>query len=360
MVWRSPSTLAVACASVLRPFRASFRRLDLVGLGLVALLALWVGLFAGGGEGRPGPVLLLLAGLVLATATGRVLGSRRPGLVPKVVAVGIAGSIVFTWPGVLQAGGAPLGYANGNATLASLGLIAALDAARYESDVALCRDWLGLGGLLGMCTVATGSVAGVLALAVALGLLGLSAVTRWAGFAVIGGLIAVSLTVGVTIAVALGSDIGGLEERAELRGELWAAAAGFADDEPLRGIGPGKFAERNMVSADADRRWAHHGYLQVAAEHGLAGLVLVAALAGWVWATLWTAALHRPAPASLAAAAATVVGLHASVDYVWHLPPVLLMTFTLLGTGTSTSARSARAPVPVAVGLVVSGRRRSV
>ena len=310
------------------------RHLDAIGLGLVLLLAVWVGVFAGGGEGRPWPVLLLLAGMVIATAVGRVL-AVRPGSVPRLVAVGVAGSIVLTWPGMLSAGGAPLGYANGNATLSSLGVVAAIAAARDEADMATRRGWIGLAGLLGALTVAAGSVAGVLALAVALGLLSLSALTRWAGFAVIGGLVAVSLTLGVTTAVALGSDIAGLGDRAETRGELWAAAAAFAGDEPLRGIGPGKFAEQNPVSTDDDLRWAHHGYLQVASEHGLVGLVLVAALAGWAWVTLWATSIRRPAAASLAAAPVTVVGLHATVDYVWHLPPVLLTACALLGAGTA-------------------------
>lgn len=282
-------------------------------------------------------MLLLLAGLVLATAAGRVLAGT-PGLVPRLVAVGVAGSLVLTWPGVLRAGGAPLGYANGNATLASLGSIAAIAAARAERDITVRRGWIALAGLLGALTVATGSVAGVLAFAVALGLLGLSAVTRWAGFAVVGGLVAVSLTLGVTSAVALGSDIGGLGERADVRGELWAAAAELAREEPITGIGPGQFAQRTPVSSDEDLRWAHHGYLQVAAELGLVGLVLVAALTAWLWAVLWAAMGDRLASASLAAVALTTVGLHSAVDYVWHLAPVLLATCTLFGAGTSRRA----------------------
>lgn len=283
-------------------------------------------------------MLLLLLGLALATAVGRALAGRA-GLVPKLVAVGVAGSLVLTWPGVLSAGGAPLGYANGNATLSSLGLVAALAAARDERNSAVWRGWIVLAGLLGALTVATGSVAGVLALAVALGLLGLSAVTRWAAFAVAGGLVAVSLTVGVTTAVALGSDVGGLRGRADVRGELWAAAADLARDEPVTGIGPGQFADRSPVSGDADLRWVHNEYLQVAAELGLVGLALLAGLAGWAWATLWATARDRPARAAVAAAAVTVVGLHAAVDHVWHLPAVLLTGSLLLGAGTGVSGR---------------------
>lgn len=328
----------VASASVLRTPRPSSRRLDGIGVALAVLFALWVSLSAQGGHGHPGPVLLLLFGLVISTAVGRVL-SRRPGLVSRLVALGVVGALVLTWPGVLAAGGAPLGYANGNATLSALGLIAALGAARAELEVATRRSWIGLAALLGALTVATGSVAGVLALAAALALLGLSAVTRWAGFAVAGGLVAVSLTVGVTTAVALGSDVGGIGGRVDVRGELWAAAADFARDEPVTGIGPGQFAAQNPVSADADLRWVHNEYLQVAAELGLVGLALLAGLVGWAWATLWTTARDQPATAAVAAAAVTVVGLHAAVDHVWHLPPVVLTGSLLLGAGTGMSAR---------------------
>lgn len=71
----------------------------------------------------------------------------------------------------------------------------------------------------------------------------------------------------------------------------------------------------------------------MAAEYGLVGLLVVAALAGWVWTMLWTAAPRHPASASLSAAAVTIVGLHAAVDYVCHLSPVLLVMCALLGSG---------------------------
>lgn len=321
---------AVAFATVL-PTQRSNVRLDALGLALVVLLAVWVGLFAGEGEGRPWPLLLLLAGMVAATVVGRALANRRRP-VWWAVAAGIAGSIVLTWPGVLSPAGPPLGYANANATLSSLGVIGALGAARAESDAVTRRAWVGLAGVLAAFTVASGSAGGVLALAVALGLLGLSALTRWAGFAVVGGLIAVSIALGVTTAVALGSDAGSLAERAGVRAELWTAAAELAKEEPVRGIGPGEFAERTPVSADADLRWAHHGFLQVAAELGLVGFAIVAGLAGCAWTLLWRAARSDPASAALSAAAVTLVGFHATVDYVWHLPPVLMIMCLLQGS----------------------------
>lgn len=333
--------VAVRFGEVIPPARSTSLRLDAAGFGLVLLLAGWVGLFAGNGSGRSAPVLWLLFGLVVATSAGRVLAGRA-GLVPRMVAVGIAGSMVLTWPGLLRAGGAPTGYANANATLASLGVIAALAAARTGRSRPDRRGWVALGVFLGACTALTGSVAGVLSLVVALGLLALSAIARWPGFAIIGGMITVSLAVGVTTAIAVGGDPAGLSERADVRGQLWAAAVDLVDEAPARGIGAGEFRERSPVSSDPDLRWAHHGYLQAAAEYGVVGLLLVLALAGWVWVRLWHNSSRDPAAAALGGSYVLVVGLHATVDYVWHVPAVMLVLGLLVGNGFGRGIRSSR------------------
>lgn len=319
---------------VLRFRRSAATGLDVVALVLMLLLALWIGLIAGAGAGRPTAVLLLLAGLVAATAVARGL-ARWPGLAHRLVATGIAGSIAFTWPGLLNAGGAPTGYSNANATLASLGVIASLSSAQSRTDPTARRAWGGLASFLLMCVVLTGSVAGALALGLALGLLGLSAVARSADFSVVGGFIAVFLGMVLTTAIALGGNLLGLRERVAVRGELWAAAVDLVEDAPIEGIGHGEFALRNPVSDDPDLRWAHHEYLQAAAEYGMPGFLLVTAVAGVVWARLRAASKRHPASASFGAAATTAVGLHASVDHVWHAPAVLLVLAILVVPDTT-------------------------
>lgn len=351
-VVRRRRTVTVRFGAVTSPLLSTSRRLDALGLGLIGLLAAWVGFFSGDGSGHPGPVLLLLFGLVVATAVGRVLAVRR-GLVPRLLATSIAGAIILTWPGLLSAGGAPTGYANANATLASLGVIAALAAARTARQAADGRAWIALGIVLALFTASTGSVAGVLSLVLALGLLGLSAVTRWPAFVIVGGLIAVSVTIGVTTTIALGDDPVGLAARSDVRGELWAAAADFVDEAPGWGIGAGEFAEQNPVSDDADLRWAHHGYLQAAAEYGIVGFLLVLALAGWVWARLWNRSFSHPAEAVLGGAGLLIVGLHAAVDYVWHVPAVMLVLAVLVGNSLGRDPAPRRpdevdVPVPLA------------
>lgn len=317
--------------------RSTGTQLDAVGLILVLALAVWVGVFAGGGDGRPGPVLWLLAGSVVSFAVGRSLSPHAAVALP-VVAVAITGSVALTWPGILQSGGAPTGYANANATLTAIGVIAAIGAALHADRPLDRRTWIGLGCVLVVATVLTGSVAGVASLLVALVLLGLSLATRWPAFAVAGGLIAVSLALGTTTAIALGGDPAGLGDRAGVRGELWSAAADIARDDPVDGIGPSEFADANPVSRDADLRWAHHGFLQVAAELGFVGLGGVLAIIAWVGGRSWSLAERRPVSAALAASVMAVVGFHGVVDYTWHTPTVVLVASLLLGVTTDKAS----------------------
>lgn len=319
--------------------RPSSRPADLFGIALVVALGAWVAFGAGNGAGRSRPVLWLLIGLTAATAIGRAL-ARRPGLTQRALAVAIAGAFALSWPGLLGAVGAPTGYANANATLAALGAIAAVGAARTARGGIERRSWLGLGAVLAAATAISGSVAGTAVLAAALILLGLSALARWPGVAVVGGLIVVSIALGLTTAVAVGGDPFGLAERSGVRGELWMAAADLLDQEPVRGIGPGNFAEANPVTDDRDLRWVHHAWLQVAAELGIVGLAFVFGVAGWTWARLWQVARRGPARAAVGAAALVVVGLHGTVDYIWHVPAVLIVAALLVGDATAVNEQA--------------------
>ena len=305
------------------------RPLDLGGLAIVALLATWVAT----GEGRRGPVLALLVAVVVAVVVGRVLAAcRAPAF--ALVALGVAGTVVLTWPGMLEVTGGPTGYANANATFAGVGVIAAVGAAREaRSDAARVR-WVALAvALLGLVAL-TGSVAGsvVVVTGGVLVLVGLA--TRWPPAAVMGGLVLCSVALGATVAVGAGGGVFGLEARAGVRADLWAAAEELADDEPLRGIGAGAFADRNTASDDDDLRWAHHGALQVAAELGIVGLVLSLALAGWMWVSLLRAAASAPVRATVAAGALASVGLHSTVDYVLHSPAAVVVMMVTFGIGT--------------------------
>ena len=304
----------------------------MAGLVLVAALGAWTALIAGDGDGRPAPVLWLLGGLVLAVAIGRAAAARGVPLF-GLVAVAVAGAAALTWPGVLAPAGAPTGYANANATLLGLGALSAVGAARAAGTGGRGRLWSAVAVALFACVPATGSIAGTIVVTGACATLALAIRTRWSPLVIGTGMVVAALALGLTVAIASGSDPAGLGGRAGVRGELWAAAEELADEQPVTGIGPGRFEVRNPVTDDDDLRWAHHGYLQVAAELGVVGLVLTLGLVAWGWGVLWWAS-DRADVASVGAAALGAVVTHATVDYVFHIPAVLVTTALLVGFGS--------------------------
>ncbi len=305
--------------------------LDVAGIALVGLALVWTLLTSlDRAVARPGPVIALLVGVTLLVCLPRWVPGDLAERIPGVVAIAVAGAMALSFPEVLRAGGAPTDYANANATLASLGAVAAVVAGTVSVRRARAGWFLVAVALVG-AVAATRSVAGLLALtAVAVLALG-SVALRSATLAVVGGLVAVSLSLGVTTAIAAGADPLGFGERSGLRGELWSSALDAAREHPLRGLGPGGYESLAPVSSDGDFRWAHHGYLQQAADQGIPGLLLLLALFGWAYGRLWVAGGSDLTRAIEGASALTVVGLHASVDHVLHHAAVPLVAALLLG-----------------------------
>lgn len=322
------------------PDSRAARRTDVAGSVLAVVAAVWVLIVAGRVDGaRPGPVVALVAGIVAAVLLGRLVTRWHPLLVPATATMVIAITLLLAGPDLRGPAGSPLGYANANATLAALGALAAFGAAastrvpHYGPTDRL--TWLILAAILAIASLIPTSVAGVSALVAGGVLVGLAVIFRQARIAVLGGLALVVLSLAVTVVVAVGGDPVGLGGRSEARGELWRGAVDLVREEPWRGIGPGAFAERNPVTDDPDLRWAHHGYLQAAAELGLPGLGLSLAALGWAYGRLWMVHRARYVDAAVAAGAVTVVALHGTVDYVWHFPEVMLTLALLLGWATA-------------------------
>jgi O-antigen ligase len=323
---------------LLRPATA-----DLAGAAIAACLALWVGIGAGGGDGRPAPLVALLGAAALSFAAGRCLTERLHIEASALVALGVAGSLVFTFPGLLESGGGPLGYANSNATLAALGAVAAASSALSSRRRAARAGWMILAMSLAAAVVMSGSVAGLVSLVVAVLLVAISGMVRRASAATLGGPIVVLLALALTAAIGHGATIMGLEERSVERAQLWASAADLAADQPLRGVGIGRFANHHPISPDRDLRWAHNEYLQLAAEGGVVALALLLALVGWGYGRLSLAAIAAPGRAMLGAAALTLLALHATVDHVAHDAAVPLAIAALIGGATGRCRpRSAR------------------
>lgn len=317
------------------PARAG-RWADVVGLALVGSLAAWAVLVSGGGGGRVASFVALLAGLVAAVAAGRALTARN-----QPVAAGIAGAVlatvVLTYPGIRSAAGAPTGYANANATLTAVAALAAVGEARAAPPGGRRQAWVLVTVLLGGATALTGSVAGTAGLAVAVALLIVFTTTERSHLLPAAGLIAVVLAAALTGSAAV-DDAAWLGRSDEVRLDLWQAGVDLARHEPITGLGVGAFEERNPLTPDDDLRWVHHEYVELAVEVGAVGLLLTFAIAGWTAACLWLgtgpARSVRRQRSVTAAAAATVIGLHGTVDHVWHAPAPIVLTALLIGAAT--------------------------
>jgi O-antigen ligase len=299
------------------------------------LLAAWtLATSAGRPHAHPLPVLALIvigAGLFWAS---RLAAERWDELVPGLVALAVAGAFVLTFPGVMSSGGAPTEYGNTNGTLAALGAIAAAAVAPTRRGSARLV-WLAVASWLVACVAMSESVGAGVALAVAGILAGISVLRQEATIAALGGLVATWLGLGATGALATGTDAGRLGEHQALRTALWARALDLAREAPWRGTGPATYSHHHAVSTDADLRWAHHEYLQQAAETGWVGLVLVLLLVAWLFAYLWWGRRRGLARTVAGASAVTVVALHATVDHVLHTAVVPLTLAVLVGWATA-------------------------
>jgi O-antigen ligase len=314
----------------------------------------WVLLAAAGRPARPWPPVQLLVGIGLAYAGAHVIASRRVWFVPAVIASGVA-VLFLASPGFTSGHplAEPLGYGNANAALLVQGAVAAamclLIAHHLLVRAAAAVAMLGLVA----ATVPTKSSAGMLLAVVVLVAALLAIRVAPVRTVVAGSVTAVALVSLATMALGVsyaGRDGGAVDRTVDQtltarRPALWYDALRIVRDEPLRGVGPGAFAETSPVArSDADARWAHSLLLQHAAETGLPGVLLLLALVG-----LGFAALYRgtgpPAPRMLAVVGLAALLLHAAIDYVGHFPAVPLVTAALVGAAAASPPR-ARSPQP--------------
>ncbi|HEU4463786.1 MAG TPA: O-antigen ligase family protein [Gemmatimonadota bacterium] len=114
------------------------------------------------------------------------------------------------------------------------------------------------------------------------------------------------------------------------RARAWGDAYGILSDRPVLGVGPGGFslASGNALF-ESDLRWAHNEFLQVGAELGVVGLLLVLGLFAWTFMRLSSPLAGSSTVAALAVAA---LALHASVDYLFHFPLLPAVTLALVGS----------------------------
>jgi len=327
------------------------RRLRVVADGAGAAIAAALALMALRAEGDGATAAVLVAAVTGALVIGRFASAMHRSVMP--LAVAAAGLWVALQHGVSGAGGplsGPFGYRNATAAFLVQASVAALMlavaftagarrvvAAVLGSIVAAWLAWL---------AVQSASTA-----AFALGVIPLSlfslAGPRGARFGVIASGIALTLvlagTVGLGATYRSGSESLATRALTERRLVLWSEALDILAEHP-GGVGVGGFATTAPTAIrDQDARWAHQEFLQVGVELGWAGLALVVLLFAWGFVRL---AMHpRPdAYVALGAAALAALGIHASVDYVWHFPAVPLAAAALVGTAQAAPRRIVGVP----------------
>jgi O-antigen ligase len=162
----------------------------------------------------------------------------------------------------------------------------------------------------------------------------------WPALVLLGGV----LVAGAIGLLATGGGVGGAAHTvAEARVNLASpdrtgalhAALRLVAQHPLTGTGPGhaQLLWKGPGHGTQLFAYVHNEYLQVAAELGLVGLVLLAVVLVAIARLLWhtRAAGRAGATWAGAVAAAAAFATHSGFDFVWHLPAIVLTVTLLVG-----------------------------
>lgn len=272
------------------------------------------------------PISLVVLGRLVGTPTSVPLAVAATGLLAGLAATMsragalalVVGLVVLAWlRGVrrtAQAGGGPLAGA-------LVALVCLLPSMPADDPPRPALALVGLGaGLTLAATVAR--------------------VRRWPALLLLGGVVLAGAA--GLLATAGGGDGAG-QTVAEARVNLASpdrtgalhAALRLVAQHPLTGTGPGQADLRWKGTGHGTHLYAyvHNEYLQLAAELGLVGLVLLAVLLAAMARLLWRARPTDPASATWAGvvAAATAFIVHSGFDFVWHLPAIVLTVTLLIG-----------------------------
>ncbi|KOV57369.1 O-antigen ligase family protein [Streptomyces sp. MMG1121] len=309
---------------------------------LLGACAGWALLTAAAHDGRPEGMLLAVLAVTAGHAVGRVSGALLPVAAPCAGAVA-ALVLAVALPG-LSSGpwyAAPLGHTGGTAALLTLATGCACCAARAAPVPAPRLGLWALAAGIVLTGAVLGSVAGCAAsAAVLLCSLAAGSVAR-RGLALLGLAVAAALVAGTTWALAAGvlpdGLAGVLEGRLTVhRVGLWQDALRMAGRNRGLGVGPDRFGELSPTASQitpSDGK-PHSAPLQLAAEQGVVGVVLLAAPFCWVLHALWRT--PRSTPVALSAGAAlTALAALASVGNALSFTPVTAGAGLLAGWATA-------------------------
>ncbi|ALC24766.1 O-antigen ligase family protein [Streptomyces pristinaespiralis] len=322
---------------------------DAAGVVVLVGCAVWSLVSAAGRDGRPEGVLLAVFAVTAGYACGRISGSLLPVGGFVVTASGALAVAVASHDGVVPGAAAgavtPLGQTGAVAALLVLGTGAACCAAS-AARTASGRTASHLFALAVACSALALASVPAFAACVTVMLCSLAAALIRRRTAVLTALaLTTGLVAGATWAVAEDALPSGLATSVEApltvhRVELWRDAVTLARQEPVRGVGPARFGRLSptSVQSPASGNKPHSAPLQQAAEQGVVGVALLAAVFGWILYGLRRS--PRPAPVTLSAAAAlTAVAVLACVGNVLSFAPVTTGAALLAGLATARTTR---------------------
>ncbi|WP_405813496.1 O-antigen ligase family protein [Streptomyces sp. NBC_01390] len=315
---------------------------DAAGVVVLGACATWSLITAAAHDGRPEGMLLAVLAVAAGYAAGRICGALLPVAAPCTAALagfGLAVAAAHTLPGPQTA--APPGHLGAVAALLVLATGAVSCAALAARPPLLRLALRALAAGITGASAVLGPVAGFgLCAAVLLCSLTADHMPR-RGVGLAGLALTAALVTGTVWAAAEDVLPGGLSDSlegqlGEHRLQLWRDALTLAHREPALGVGPGRFAELGetaSLSLPAEAR-PHSAPLQQAAEQGVVGVALLAAVFCWVLYSLWRT--PRPASVALTAGAAlTAVAALAAVGNVLSFTTVTVGAGLLAGLATA-------------------------
>jgi O-antigen ligase len=315
---------------------------DATGVVVLGACAAWSLITAAAQGGRPEGVLLAVLAVAAGYASGRICGELLPVAAPcagALAGLGLAMAVPHTNPGSQVT--SPLGQTGATAALLTISAGAACCAAWAARPTGLRLVLRLLAAGIAVAAAVLGSTSGFVA---CLGVLLCSLAAdrmRRRGLGLGGLALTAVLVTGATWAIAENVLPDGLTRSLEgqltqHRVLLWHDALDMAGREPGLGVGPGRFSELSPTVTQSllpDGK-PHSAPFQQAAEQGVVGVVLLAAVFGWVLYALWRS--PRPTPVVLTAGAAlTALAAIAAVGNALSFTTVTAGAGLLAGLATA-------------------------
>jgi O-antigen ligase len=319
---------------------------DIIGLALLCAAAVWA--FASAAAARSDPLATLI--LLVMVAAGTIAGRLAPSVAP-VVLLGVAAVLLISDPlSFVSRDATSFGFSYENAKGAFFAQVAAAGIIVAGSTTSSRIRTAALTGAVVFAvtpfffgSLAAGVLGSVL-VGVSLATMG---VTRKAA-RLLAMALAGALLVSIAGTIVLGTTYGNDDDTqvvgravnstlSERRRLLWADALDDMHEDPVFGVGPGRFEQTSELALlEEDVRWVPSLFLEQGAEAGLPGLVLVVLIFAWAFGRMVIGG--RPGWLVVTGAAAILaIGVHASMDFILHYPLIPLAAGAIFGSTTSAA-----------------------